>query len=183
MAKNKQPANNNKRINVEVDYDKLADAIVRAQERANHESSIVSKTLSFMTGSFLRFLSVVGMLIGACLLIGIVYYAITEYWQRSKRIYKTADTYDEELALTNKASSKFGSQAAIDAFVKTNLALKQGGFYDPMAQESNTVCGTYASDFDVAVRNFVKGTGAATWMEAVGGMQDSLNESIQRAFG
>ena len=112
-----------------------------------------------------------------------IYYAITEYWQRSKRIYKTADTYDEELALTNKASSKFGSQAAIDAFVKTNLALKQGGFYDPMAQESNTVCGTYASDFDVAVRNFVKGTGAATWMEAVGGMQDSLNESIQRAFG
>ena len=78
MAKNKQPANNNKRINVEFDYDKLADAIVRAQERANNESSIVSKTLSFMTGSFLRFLSVVGMLIGACLLIGIVYYAITE---------------------------------------------------------------------------------------------------------
>ena len=112
-----------------------------------------------------------------------IYYAITEYWQRSKSIYRSADNYDEELALTNKASSKFGSQASIEVFVKVNMALKTSGFYDPMAQESNVVCATYASDFDIALRNYVKGTGAATWAEAVGGMQDTLNDSIQKAFG
>ena len=63
------------------------------------------------------------------------------------------------------------------------MALKTSGFYDPMAQESNVVCATYASDFDIALRNYVKGTGAATWAEAVGGMQDTLNDSIQKAFG
>ena len=78
MAKNKQPiAENNNKINVEIDYEKLADAIVRAQDKADNESNVVSKTLSFMTGSFLRFLSIVGMVIGALLLIGIVYYAFT----------------------------------------------------------------------------------------------------------
>ena len=112
-----------------------------------------------------------------------IYYAIVTYWQRAKNLYVNSDGYDTELALTNTASAKFGSQASVEAFVKVSMGLKNDGFYDPMASNSNTVCATYASDFDVAVRNYVKGTGAATWMEAVGGLQDTLNESIQKAFG
>ena len=112
-----------------------------------------------------------------------IYYAITTYWQRTANIYKNSDTYDRELAYTNTASAKFGSQASIDAFVKVSMNLKTDAFYDPMASNSNTVCATYASDFDVAVRNFVKGSGAATWIEAVGAMEDTLNDSITRAFG
>ena len=52
-----------------------------------------------------------------------------------------------------------------------------------MASNSNTVCATYASEFDVATRAYVNGSGAATWVEAVGSLQDTLNESITRAFG
>ena len=113
-----------------------------------------------------------------------VYYAITEYWQRSKKIYSSSNNYDEELALTNKASAKFGSQASIDAFVKVSLALKAGGYYDPMSSEHNTVCSTYNTDFDRAVRSYVTGSStAATWVEAVASLQDTLNESIQKAYG
>ena len=112
-----------------------------------------------------------------------IYYAIAEYWQRSKNIYKSGDDYDEELALTTKASSKFGSEDAIEAFVTVSMKLKTDGFYDPMAQESNTVCGTYDSDFDRALRSYITGAGADKWEEQVGTMEDTLNESIQRAFG
>ena len=113
-----------------------------------------------------------------------IYYAISEYWQRSKEIYRSSNNYDEELALTNKASAKFGSQASIDAFVKVSLALKAGGYYDPMSSEHNTVCSTYNTDFDIAVRSYVTGSStAATWVEAVASLQDTLNESIQKAYG
>ena len=112
-----------------------------------------------------------------------IYYAIVEYWQRARTNYTSSDSYDKELALTNTASSKFGSEASIKAFVQVSLGLKTNGFYDPMASNSNTVCATYASEFDVATRAYVNGSGAATWVEAVGSLQDTLNESITRAFG
>ena len=112
-----------------------------------------------------------------------IYYAIVSYWQRAKQNYTSSDSYDKELALTNTASAKFGSQASIDAFVFVSMKLVDDGFYDPMSSNSNTVCATYASDLDVAIRAYVNGTGAATWVEAVGSLQDTLNESITKAFG
>ena len=112
-----------------------------------------------------------------------IYYAIATYWLRSKQIYRSSDGYDPELAFTNAASAKFGSQASIEAFVKVSMNLETDAFYDPMTSNSNTVCYTSGSDFDISLRGFVKGTGAATWAEAVGALQETLNESIQKAFG
>ena len=112
-----------------------------------------------------------------------IYYAIATYWLRSKEIYRSSNNYDEELAFTNAASAKFGTQASIDAFVLTSMKLKTDAFYDPMTSNSNTVCYTSGSDFDISLRKFVLGTGAATWAEAVGALQDTLNESITKAFG
>ena len=112
-----------------------------------------------------------------------IYYAIVTYWQRAHDIYKNSDDYDKELALSNTASSKFGTEASIEAFVKVSMGLSQNGFYDPMASNSNTVCATYASDFDQTLRAYVKGQGASTWAEAVGSMQETLNDSIVKAFG
>ena len=78
---------------------------------------------------------------------------------------------------------KLLSEASVKAFVKVSMNLTTDGFYDPMASEHNTITSTYASDFDVATRAFVTGSGAATWVEAVGNLQDTLNEAITRAFG
>ena len=53
-----------------------------------------------------------------------------------------------------------------------------------MSSEHNTVCSTYNTDFDIAVRSYVTGSStAATWVEAVASLQDTLNESIQKAYG
>ena len=112
-----------------------------------------------------------------------IYYAIVTYWQRARQIYRTSDGYDPELAFTNAASAKFGSQASIDAFVLTSSKLETDAFYDPMTSNSNTVCYTSGSDFDISLRKYVLGTGAATWAEAVGALEDTLNESITKAFG
>ena len=112
-----------------------------------------------------------------------IYYAMSQYWLRARQIYRTSDGYDQELAFTNMASAKFGTQAAIDAFVLTSSKLETDAFYDPMTSNSNTVCYTSGSDFDIALRAYVKGTGASTWAEAVGGMQETLNDSITKAFG
>ena len=112
-----------------------------------------------------------------------IYYAIATYWLRAKQNYRTSDSYDEELAFTNAASAKFGTEASIKAFVKVSMNLKTDAFYDPMTSNSNTVCYTSGSEFDINLRKFVLGTGAATWAEAVGALQDTLNESITKAFG
>ena len=113
-----------------------------------------------------------------------IYYAVSQYWLRARQIYRTSDGYDQELAFTNMASAKFGTQASIDAFVLTSSKLETDAFYDPMTSNSNTVCYTSGSDFDIALRHYVKDDGTySTWVDAVGSMQETLNESITKAFG
>ena len=112
-----------------------------------------------------------------------IYYAMAQYWLRSRQIYRSSDGYDQELAFTNMASAKFGTQASVDAFVLVSSKLETDAFYDPMTSNSNTVCYTSGSDFDIALRKYVQGTGASTWAEAVGSMQETLNDSITKAFG
>ena len=112
-----------------------------------------------------------------------IYYAIVTYWLRAKQIYRSGDSYDPEMAFTNTAAAKFGSQASIEAFVKVSMNLETDAFYDPMTSNSNTVCATWGGDFDNAVKAYIKGTGAKTWAEQVGTMEEQLNESIQKAFG
>ena len=78
MATNKQPTNKNNKNNIEIDYDKLAEAMIKAQEKVNSEQSIVSKTFSLISGIFLKLLSIFGMMAGASLIIGLFCYTIQE---------------------------------------------------------------------------------------------------------
>lgn len=113
-----------------------------------------------------------------------VYYAIMEYWYRSKTIYEKSEIFEEEGQMRATAESKFGeSQESMKAFMAMCQNLKDGAFYDPMTSNSNTVCATSGSDLDIALRQFVLGTGAATWNDAVGAYQETLNKAITDAFG
>lgn len=113
-----------------------------------------------------------------------IYQAIMEYWNRSKVIYQKSDGYDPENQIRATAEAKFGaSQESMKAFVTMSTNLKDYAFYDPLTSSSNTIVSTYASDLDKAIQGFVKGTGAATWNEAVGGFQATLDKSIVDAFG
>ena len=60
--------------------------------------------------------------------------------------------------------------------------LETYAFYDPMTSNENNVCRTYNSEFDGNLRKYVLGTGAATWIEAVGSLQNDLNAAILKAF-
>ena len=97
--------------------------------------------------------------------------------QRIDKYYKESDGYNPNAQYLNDAS-KFSSQASIDAFMLVCSKLESNSFYDPMASNSNTVCYTSGSEFDINLRKYVLGTGAATWIEAVGSLQDQLNAAI-----
>ena len=113
-----------------------------------------------------------------------VYYAIMEYWRRAKDNYEKSDTYKEEGQMVATAEAKFGaSQESMKAFMAMYQNLKDSAFYDPMTSNSNTVCATSGSDLDINLRQFVLGTGAATWMDAVGGLQSTLDKAITDAVG
>ena len=113
-----------------------------------------------------------------------IYRAVMEYWNRSKVNYQKSDGYDPENQIRATAEAKFGaSQESMKAFVTMSTNLKDYAFYDPLTSSSNTVVSTYNSDLDKAIRDFVKGTGAATWNEAVGSFQATLDKSIVDAFG
>ncbi len=110
-----------------------------------------------------------------------IYRAICTYWQRIDKYYKESDEYDPNAQYLIDAS-KFSSQASIDAFMLVSSKLETYAFYDPMTSNSNTVCYTSGSEFDINLRKYVLGTGAATWIEAVGSLQDQLNAAIANTF-
>ena len=113
-----------------------------------------------------------------------IYWAIMQYWYRAKDNYQKADNYDPAAQLQSIANSKFGSsKEGMKAFITMSENLDTYAFYDPLTSNSNTIVATYASDLDIAIRDYVKGTGAATWNEAVGSFQDTLDKAIVDAFG
>ena len=113
-----------------------------------------------------------------------VYWAIMQYWYRAKENYEKADNYDPSAQIQSTANAKFGSsKESMKAFITMSENLDTYAFYDPLTSNSNTIVATYASDLDIAIRDYVKGTGAATWNEAVGSFQDTLDKAIVDAFG
>lgn len=113
-----------------------------------------------------------------------IYYAMISYWLRSQQNYQAQADYDPEAQHRATADSKLATAESIKAFTTVNANLATDGFYDPMSTSSNTVCATYASALDIAIRGYVNSSsGASTWAEAVGEYQDTLNKSITDAFG
>ena len=89
MAKNKQKKKQNNsqedkikdtvNVNVEIDYDKLATAIVSAQEKSknNFEESFTNGTFAVLTGWLLHIIGVAGFIISFYALGYGIYHAIT----------------------------------------------------------------------------------------------------------
>ena len=80
-----QIINNIQELNLEIDYDKLAEAIVKAQEKSENE---VNKSKQFTSGMFsmfvfviLRLIACLGWIIAFCLLLGSVNLIIAMSWE------------------------------------------------------------------------------------------------------
>ncbi len=111
-----------------------------------------------------------------------VYYAMIEYWIRSKNNYAAeGGTTQDQIEAT--ATNKFGSEASRNAFILISSTIKEQGFYDPMTSNSNAVCGTVGTPFGKAIEGYIYGTGATAWSDAVDTFQPELDAAILRAFG
>lgn len=76
--KEQRVVNNIENLNMEIDYKRLADAIVQAQGTTNAERSIVSNTFAFLTAGVFRLFAFVGVVLGITLLIGTAIYSYKE---------------------------------------------------------------------------------------------------------
>lgn len=112
-----------------------------------------------------------------------IYQAYMTYLIWSKKYYQEELGYDEEAEWERRAAT-FSTPESQKAFLTMSKNLKAYSFYDPLTSNSNTVVATYNSAFDISIRGYVNGTGEdATWADAVGKYQDTLNENIKKAFG
>ncbi len=80
------PKKNNKTVNkienltVEIDYDKLAEAVVNAEKKANNVKSVTSNTFAALSGIIFRFAAMMGFFIFAGGVIGGIYYLVQYDW-------------------------------------------------------------------------------------------------------
>lgn len=112
-----------------------------------------------------------------------VYHAFMEYWVRAKKYYIEAPDYNKETQMNQTAEAKFGSEESRKAYITVSKNIEKDGFYDPLVSAGNQIMGTWGTKFDLGIRGYINGTGAATWADAVGSFQTELNDNTQKAFG
>ena len=125
-----------------------------------------------------------------------IYRAYLDYFSTAKKYYTTSEDFDRVQAVTNKASSTFGSAASVQAYVKVICGVQQEdgsyvggieeyGFYEPFVSNSNAVVGNVggAGTFAGSINAFIKGTDAAQWVDAVGQYQANIEKALIDSFG
>ena len=77
--KKSQIINNIESINLEIDYDRLAQAIVKANENADKDKKYVSGTFAFLSSIIFNILAAIGFLISIVGTVGSVMFFIQNY--------------------------------------------------------------------------------------------------------
>jgi len=124
-----------------------------------------------------------------------IFRALLDYYATAKQYYTSSEGYDRIAAVTASASSTFGSEASVKAYLKVMVGTQQPdgsyvggideyGFYDPYVGDNKVLSawgatGTFPGD----VANFIKGTGAAQWIDAIGSYQSVIEQSLVEAYG
>ena len=125
-----------------------------------------------------------------------IYRVYMDYLNTSRKYYTSSEDYDRVTAITNAANSKFGSEASVKAYLKIMLGTQQEdgtyvggideyGFYDPFVSNSNPVVGNVggAGTFAGGINDFIKGSGASQWVDAVGEFQAVIERTLVDVFG
>ena len=79
MGKTQKPCIINNKYQTEIDYEKLAKAIIDAQKESVSEESYVKDTFTFLTSSFFTIIAWVCLLAGIVLAIGTIYSCVTSF--------------------------------------------------------------------------------------------------------
>ena len=125
-----------------------------------------------------------------------IYRAFLDYYNTAKKYYTSSEDYDKVQSVTNKASSTFGSEASVKAYVKVicgiqgddgsySGGIEEYGFYEPFVSNSNPVVGNVggAGTFAGAINSFIKGSDSAQWVDAVGAFQSTIEQALVDAYG
>ena len=113
-----------------------------------------------------------------------IYHALMDYLQRTERAYKGSESYDEELAQKIINGKAFASDDSISAISWLNMHSTQISYFDPMTYENNQVADLSSSDFSVAAKAFFDGSGAAaTWVEAVSPLEETMAKAVLTIYG
>ena len=126
-----------------------------------------------------------------------IYRALLDYYNTAKKYYTTSEDYDHAVEITNVANSKFGSQAAVQAYLRVMLGVQQAdgsyvggieeyGFFEPFVENSNSVVAWAGGEgsFGGAINSFIKGgNNSGQWIDAVGTFQSQIEKSLVESYG
>ncbi len=126
-----------------------------------------------------------------------IYRAFLDYYNTAKKYYTSSEDYDHKQEVTNTATSKFGSEASVQAYLKVILGVQQEdgsyaggieeyGFFEPFVENSNSVVGWYGGEgtFGGSINSFIKGgENSGQWIDAVGTFQSSIEKSLVDSYG
>ena len=125
-----------------------------------------------------------------------IYRAYIDYLTTARSYYLSSEDYDKVAALTTIGTSKFSNEESIQAYIKATIGdqqedgsyvggLTEYGFYDPFLENSNPVVGNYGGSgtFAGSINEFIKGSGASQWIDAVGSYQSIIEKSLIDAYG
>jgi len=124
-----------------------------------------------------------------------IYAAYMDYINNAKKYYQSSENYDYVEQLKATASSKFSTEASVQAYLKIMLGTQQPdgtyvggisefGFYDPFVSNSNSVVGNVGSGatFGGGINSFIRGD-INQWVDAVGAYQSTIEQSLVASFG
>ena len=126
-----------------------------------------------------------------------IYRAFLDYYNTAKKYYTSSEDYDHKQEVTNTATSKFGSEASVQAYLKVILGvqkedgsytggIEEYGFFEPFVENSNSVVGWYGGEgtFGGSINSFIKGgENSGQWIDAVGTFQSSIEKSLVDSYG
>ena len=125
-----------------------------------------------------------------------IFRAYMDFLYTAKELYRSSDNYSLVSDVTNTATSKFGSEASVNAYLKMMLGSKQSngtyvgginvyGFYDPFISSSNSVVGNVGDTgtFAGEINAFIKGSGGNSWSNAVANYQATIESALVDVYG
>jgi len=123
-----------------------------------------------------------------------IYAAFVDYYATGKQYYQNSEDYSYVTEQTSKGASLFGSEASVKAYVQLMCGVQQpdgsyvgglaeNGFYDPFVADIVLSSSGSSGSFAGSVNEFIKGTGAAQWVDAVGTYVTTTEQALVELFG
>lgn len=113
-----------------------------------------------------------------------IYRAFTETFLLTEKYILVDDNYDKDIALSDFADRKTGSQDSKEALLYMATSMRDRAFFDPMSLPTNPIANVWSHGFGIDFHNFVVGADAAkeSFLEAITPYLTELQENLTKAY-